>query len=95
MNLKIHGSSKNYLLVINQIMEMIIFPLVSLFPVVINLLTIFTVPKLKKIRKFWFKIDHLIDLVLFITIIFQPIAECKEFCDGWWTSNYWLMFYKL
>ena len=91
------NSSTNYSLVINQIMEIFIYPLVSVFPVVINLLNAYSISKTEfKILKFRkFKLFYLIDLLLFITTIFQPFAECKEFCDNWWSSNYWFMFYKL
>ena len=75
----------------------IFVPFCQLFPVGINLYNVYTLTKFKlKTHKFqYLKLNLVIDAMLFLIILFQPLTECQEFCSKWWNSNYWLIFFKI
>jgi hypothetical protein len=82
---------------LNRILFTIIIPLLSLFPIIINLVNDLTLRKVKvgnkKLGLLIFNV--IIDIILFLMVILQSITECREYCSNLWSNNYWLIFYQL
>ena len=87
----------NNLILANQMMQIFLIPSFSLFPITINLYNAYSVSKIElKIKKFqYFKMNAIVDSILLLTILFQPLSECQELCSRWWNKNYWFLVYKI
>ena len=74
-----------------------IIPLMNLFPIAINLFNIYTQTKIRiKSQKFQFlQLNYFIDTTLFLSVLFQSISECQDFCMKWLPNNYWLLINKV
>ena len=73
----------------------IIIPILSLFPIVVNLFNAHELSKIKfKAKTFQnIKLNSKIDAILFLTILLQPFFE--ELCSKLWRNNYLTMAYKV
>jgi hypothetical protein len=82
---------------LNRILFTIIIPLLSIFPIIINLVNDFTLRKVKvgnkKLGLLIFNV--IIDIILFLMVILQSLTECREYCSNLWSNNYWLIVYQL
>ena len=89
--------TNSYFNYLDKIVFAIIIPLLSLFPIIINLVNDFQLRKVKtKSKKCGLFIFNLIiDIVLFLTVLLQSLTECEEYCTNLFSNNYWLMVYKL
>ena len=80
---------------INQVI--LIFPIFLTILVILKFVSAYIFSHIEfKTQTFrYLKYYSINDALLLLTLMLLPISLCKEVCNGWWTNNYWLIFYRL